>query len=72
MNHVYKPKHRKTRNSKGVLITAAVFLIAGSIAVAYPILEDNRQLQREEAEYEELAEELKMPDYGKYLLSLVK
>ena len=69
MNHVYKPKHRKTRNSKGVLITAAVFLIAGSIAVAYPILEDNRQLQREEAEYEELAEELKMPDEMPFALS---
>lgn len=69
MKHVYKPRHRQSRNGKGVLITAAVFLIAGTVAVAYPILEDNQRLLREEAEYEELSEKLKSSGDMPFILS---
>ncbi len=54
----------KPRKRRGVtaLILSLALMIAGSAAVVIPIVEDNRTLSREEAEYEQLAEELKDDD----------
>ena len=54
----------KPRKRRGVtaLVLSLALMIAGSAAVVIPIVEYNRTLSREEAEYEQLAEELKDDD----------
>lgn len=56
-----KPSHRKSRSGKVILITAVVFLFAGAAAIIIPVADESEALNRDESAYEELAEELKMP-----------
>lgn len=56
-----KPSSRKSRSGKVILITAVVFLFAGAAAIIIPVADESEALNRDESAYEELAEELKMP-----------
>lgn len=56
-----KPRNRKPRSGKVILITAVVFLIAGAAAIIIPVAEESETLNRDEIAYEELADELKIP-----------
>ena len=57
----FKIRDRKPRKRGRltVLICSIVLLIAGAAAIVVPIMEENASLSRDEAEYQELADELK-------------
>ena len=61
MGKRYKPRHMSPHKHSGVtiLVLSLVLLIVGVAAVVIPIVEENGVLTRDEAAYEELAEEVK-------------
>ena len=54
-----RDRRPRKRGRLTVLICSIVLLIAGAAAIVVPIMEENASLSRDEAEYQELADELK-------------